>query len=201
MKLRSIALVLVPALSIALASAAHAQTGVYATVEAQQFTQDGIYANPGIHGNVDRPWLFGAGYGIYYNVTRLPKLGALKTGPFLVGLDGRGATLRLSEYGSQLDRQDGLLSLRVATKNKFAGASPYIQGGFGIGHTRVPFAAHYSNNLLYQFGVGADRRIGHKFDWRVEASAGFLGGYTTGTGPNPSNYMITLSTGLVYRLH
>ncbi len=200
MKLRSIALVLVPALAIALASAAHAQSGVYVTFNAQQFTQDGIYANPGTHGNVDRPWLFGAGYGVYYDVTHLPKLGALKTGPFLVGIDGRGETLRLSEYGSQLDRQDGLFSLRLATKNQFMGTSPYIQGGFGIGHTRIPFAAHYSNNFIYQFSVGADRKIKGHLDWRVEASAGFLGGYTTGAGPNPSNYMITLSTGIVYRL-
>src|ERR1039458_10823096 len=101
MKLRSIALALVPALTIALASAAHAQLGAYVTFNAQQFTQDGIYANPGVHGTVDRPWLYGPGYGIYYNVTHLPKLGALKTGPFLVGIDGRGETLRLSEYGSQ----------------------------------------------------------------------------------------------------
>src|ERR1035441_7781544 len=112
MKLRSIALALVPALTIALASAAHAQLGAYATFNAQQFTQDGIYANPGIHGNVDRPWLFGAGYGVYYDVTRLPYFGVLKTGPVAVGIDARGETLRLSEYGSQLDRQDGVFSLR-----------------------------------------------------------------------------------------
>jgi len=201
MKLRSIAFVLVPALAIALASAARAQSGAYVTFNAQQFTQDGIYANPGVHTNVDRPWLYGPGYGIYYNVTHLPKLGALKTGPFLVGIDGRGETLRLSEYGSQLDRQDGLFSLRLATKNQFLGTSPYIQGGFGIGHTRIPFAAHYSNNFIYQFSLGADRKIKSHLDWRiVEASAGSLASYTTGTGPNPSNYMVTLSTGIVYRL-
>src|ERR1700722_17254716 len=199
MNLRSIALVL--ALTVALASAARAQAGAYVTFNAQQFTQDGIYANPGTHGNVDRPWLYGAGYGVYYDITHLPKLGALKTGPFLLGIDGRGATLRLSEYGSQLDRQDGLFSIRVATRNKVMGTHPYLQGGFGIGHTRVPFAAHYSNNFLYQFSLGTDRRIRGNFDWRViEASASSLGDYTTGTGPHPSNYMITLSTGLVYRL-
>ena len=199
MKLRSIALAL--ALSIALASAAHAQAGVYVTFEAQQFTQDGIYANPGIHGNVDRPWLYGPTYGVYYDMTHLPKLGALKTGPFVVGLDGRGNVLRLSEYGSQLDREDGLISIRVSTKAQHFGTSPYIQGGFGIGHTRVPFAAHYSNNLIYQFSLGVDRKIHKNFDWRVvEASAGSLANYKVGGGGNPSNYMITLSTGVVFRL-
>ncbi|HEY4380521.1 MAG TPA: hypothetical protein VGN01_09260 [Acidobacteriaceae bacterium] len=201
MKLRSIALALVPALSIALATAAHAQAGVYVTFDAQQFTQDGIYANPGIHGNVDRPWLFGPTFGVYYDVTHLPRLGALKTGPFLVGIDGRGDVLRVSEYGSQLDRTDGLFSIRVATKKKLMNTSPYIQGGFGIGHTRVPFAAHYSNNFIYQFSLGVDRKIHGNFDWRVvEASAGSLANYTTGGGSHPSNYMITLSTGVVYRL-
>jgi hypothetical protein len=201
MKLRSIALVLVPVLAIALGSAAHAQAGVYVGFDAQQFTQTGIYANPGIHGNVDRPWLYGPDYGVYYDVTHLPRLGELKTGPFLVGIDGRGDTLRLSEYGSQLDRQDGLFSLRVATKSKHFGSSPYIQGGFGIGHTRIPFAAHYSNNFIYQFSVGVDRKIRGNFDWRVvEASAGSLANYKAGTGTNPTNYMVTLSTGIVYRL-
>ena len=199
MKLRSLALVL----SVALASAAaRAQAGVYVTFNAQQFTQDGIYANPGIHGNVDRPWLFGPGYGIYYNVTRVPYFGVLKTGPVAVGIDARGETLRLSEYGSQLDRQDGIFSLRFAPKKPFMGSTPYLQGGFGIGHTRIPFASHYSNNFIYQFGIGDDRRISRHFDWRVvEATAGFLANYQVGTGANQSNYMITLGTGLVFRLH
>jgi hypothetical protein len=198
MKLRSIALVL----SVALASAAaQAQSGVYATFNAQQFTQDGIYANPGIHGNVDRPWLFGAGYGVYYDVTRLPYFGVLKTGPVAVGIDARGETLRLSEYGSQLDRQDGVFSLRFAPKNQFMGSTPYIQGGFGIGHTRIPFAAHYSNNFIYQLSIGDDRKLCKYIDWRVvEATAGFLGNYQVGSGANQSNYMVTLGTGLVFRL-
>ncbi|HEX9198046.1 MAG TPA: hypothetical protein VF865_00685 [Acidobacteriaceae bacterium] len=198
MKLRSIAL----ALSVMLVSAAaKAQSGVYITFNAQQFTQDGIYANPGIHGNVDRPWLYGPGYGIYANITRLPYLGKLKTGPFAVGIDARGETLRLREYGSGLNRQDGLFSLRVAPKKQLMGTTPYVQGGFGIGHTRIPFATHYSNNFVYQFGLGVDRRLNKHFDWRVvEATAGFLGDYKVGTAANQSNYLVTLGTGIVYRL-
>ena len=198
MKLRSIAI----ALTVAFVSAsAYAQSGVYLTFNAQQFTQDGIYANPGTHGNVDRPWLFGPGYGAYFTVTKLPYFGKLKTGPVSIGIDGRGETLRLREYGSQLDRQDGLISLRVAPKKSFLGSTtPYVQGGFGIGHTRIPFAAHYSNNLIYQFGVGVDKPIHKHIDWRVEATSGFLGDYKVGTGAAQSNYMITLSTGVVFRI-
>jgi hypothetical protein len=183
MKLRTIAL----ALTITFASvAAHAQSGVYVAFETQQFTQDGIYANPatdagGNHGNIDRPWLFGPAFGVYYDITHLPYFGALKTGPVVVGIDARGDIFRLSEYGSQLDREDGIFSLRVATKRKFMGTTPYVQGGFGIGHTKIPFATHYSNNLVYQFGLGVDRKIRGRLDWRViEATAGFLGGYQAG---------------------
>jgi hypothetical protein len=203
MKLRSIALVL----SLALVSAAaYAQSGVYVLMQAQQFTQEGVDFPAFPHSaDIDRPWLYGPAYGVYVGITKLPYLGALKTGPITVGLDARGETLRLSEYGSQFDRQDGLLSLRIATKHPMFKTTPYIQGGFGIGHTRVPFRGAYSNNLDYQFSIGADRKLTKHIDWRVvEASASFLQNYATGyfpvgLAPNQSNYSVTLGTGLVYR--
>jgi hypothetical protein len=182
-------------------AAAHAQSGVFLTFDAQQFTQDGIYAIPGIHGNVDRPWIFGPGYGIYYDIYRLPKLGALKTGPVVLGLDGRGATMRMAEYGSTLNRQDGIISLRAAPKNKVMNTTPYAIAGIGIGHTKIPLAKNYTNNIVYQFGFGLDRNVHKHMDWRVvEATAGFLQNYTVGTAPHPSNYLITLRTGVVFRI-
>ncbi len=203
MKLRTLALVF----AVALVSApAYAQSGVYLTMDAQQFTQEGVdlpaFPNSA---DIDRPWLYGPGYGVYYDVTHLPYIGKLKTGPVVVGIDARGDTLRLSEYGSNFARQDGLFSLRVATKKKFKTVTPYIQGGFGIGHTKVPFRTAFSNNFIYQFSIGADRHLKGRVDWRVvEASAGSLASYSTGyypggIGPNQSNYMITLATGLVFR--
>ena len=201
MKLRTIAC----ALAVVLVSAAaYAQSGVYLTFDAQQFTQEGVLVNPGTHGNIDRPWLYGPGYGVYYDVTRLPYLGKLKTGPVVVGIDGRGDTLRLSAYNTTFNRQDGIFSLRVAAKNKIAGITPYIQGGFGIGHTKVPGRTYYSNNFIYQFTVGVDKKIHNHIDWRVEASAAALGNYATGyypsgVGPNQSSYLVTVDTGLVYR--
>lgn len=203
MKLRSIALVL----SLALVSAAaYAQSGVYVLMQAQQFTQEGVdlpaFPNSA---NIDRPWLYGPAYGVYVGITKLPYLGALKTGPVTVGLDARGETMRLSEYGSQFDRQDGLLSLRIAAKHPMFKTTPYMQGGFGIGHTRVPFRGVYTNNFDYQVSVGADYKLSTHFDWRVvEASASFLQNYSTGyypagLGPNQSNYSVTLGTGFVYR--
>ena len=91
-------------------------------------------------------------------------------------------------------------------KNASAEPPPTSPGGFGIGHTKVPFRTAYSNNFIYQFGVGADRKISKKIDWRVvEATVGFLSGYHTGYSPSglgtgQSNYMVSLSTGLVFRI-
>jgi len=213
MKLRSIALVL----SVALASAtAHAQAGVYVTADGQQFTQKGVdlpaFANSR---DVDKLWLAGATYGIYYDFNHLPGIGKLKTGPIAVGIDGRGDVFRLNVYNSQIDREDGLFSLRLALKKPFPEklllhTTPYIQGGFGIGHTRNVLRSYYNNNMLYQFSVGFDRPLTKKsknLDWRVlEVSVGSLAVYPTGyyntnggAGPNQSNYMITLGTGIVFR--
>jgi hypothetical protein len=208
MKLRSLAPALALVLALGLAPAAHAQSGIYFTFESQQFTQEGIYAHPGTHGNIDKPWLYGAGYGAYYTIHTVPVLNRVPVirkfhSPVNIGLDGRGETLRLSEYGSQLDREDGYISLRFSPKHEFGGTMPYAFGGFGIGHTRIPFHANYQNNIAYIFGVGVDKKIGKHIDWRVvEADGGFLNSYAVGFGalPNQSNYQITLGTGIVFRI-
>jgi hypothetical protein len=205
MKPRTIALVL----AFTLASAvAHAQAGVYVLMEAQQFTQEGVDFPPFPNSmDIDRPWLFGPAFGAYLDVTHLPRLGKLKTGPVVFGFDARGDVLRDTIYKTQqFDRADGLFSLRVATKSAFKGYTPYVQGGFGIGHTRVPFRPNYANNFAYQFGIGVDRKIRGRLDWRVaEANAGFLQNYSTGyypggVGPNQSNYTVSLGTGIVFRV-
>ncbi len=196
MKLRSLAVFFAVALASA---AAYAQTGVYLAIDAQEFTQKGVALGSN---NTERPWSFGPEYGIYYDFTRLPKVGALHTGPVILGIDARGDTLRDDEYHSQLDRQDGLFSLRVATKKPFMGSTPYVQAGFGIGHTRLPLAAHYSNNFIFQTGVGLDHKIRGRLDWRiVEVDAGFLGNYLVGAGNEQGNYLVTLTTGMVFRIH
>ena len=196
MKLRSIALVLTVALVHP--PRAYAQSGVYVTFDAQQFARTGLFANPPKgSGNADKPWVLGPSYGVYYDITHLPKLGALKTGPVVVGIDARGDTYRASIYGSQIDRQDGLFSLRVATKRAFWQTTPFIEGGFGIGHTRIPFAQHYSNNFIYQFGIGADRKISRSFDWRVvEVNVGFLGNYGAGQFSNSGTIVTPLGSAI-----
>jgi hypothetical protein len=198
MKLRSLALFLAVALASA---AANAQTGVYLAFDAQQFAQKGLApGNTSIA--TTRPWSLGPEYGIYYNLTRIPMVGTLHTGPIRIGLDAHGDILRDRELGSQLDREDGVFGLRISSKNKIKTVTPYFRGGFGIGHTRIPYATHYSNNFVYQFGIGIDRTIRGRFDWRImEADAGFLGGYYVGAGAQQTNYLVTLSTGIVFRIH
>jgi hypothetical protein len=205
MKLRTIALVLTVVFAFAVA---HAQTGVYVTADTQQFNQMGIDAHAAPGGQTDRPLLIGTAYGVYYDVSRLPYIGKLKTGRIVLGIDGRGDTFRLTEYGSQFDRQDGIFSIRVATKKPLLlKTTPYLQGGFGIGHTRIPFRTTYNNNFIYQVSLGADRKLRGRLDWRAfEVSAGALAKYPTGyysfnggAGPNQSNYLLTFGTGLVFR--
>jgi hypothetical protein len=207
MKLRSLVL----ALAFALVSVdAHAQSGVFVTMDAQQFTQQGIFGSTsvGTHSNIDRPWVFGPTYGGYFTVThvplvnQLPYMNRVKTGPVTIAIDARGDTYRVSEYGSTLNRQDGLFSLRVAPRQQFYGSTPYVVGGFGIGHTKIPHATYYNNNLIYQVGIGADRRIAKNIDWRVfEATIGTLRNFPDGgiVLPNQSNYLVTVRTGLVFR--
>ncbi|MGP8258511.1 MAG: hypothetical protein ACLQM6_00990 [Acidobacteriaceae bacterium] len=214
MKLRTIALVL----SVAFVSAAaHAQTGIYVLGIGQQFTQVGV-DNPPISTsskNTDKVWLGGAAGGVYYDINRLPGIGKLKTGPIVFGVDGRGDVLRVNLYGSQIDRVDGLFSIRVATKKPLPqkymlNTTPYLQGGFGIGHTRNAFRTYYNNDWIYQFSVGLDRPLSHKYkhlDWRMlEVSGGSLQNYPTGyyaldggNGVGQSNYMLTFGTGIVFR--
>ena len=195
MKLRSIAIVLAFALASA---AAHSQAGVYATFDAENFNLTGLFVNPpaGSSNSAD-PWLYGPTFGAYYDISHIPKLGALHTGPFKVGIDARGDVLR----GAQYSRADGLFGLRLSPKTPLAGIKPYIQGSFGIGHTKVPGALYYSNNLAYQFAIGADRKLKHHVDWRIaEASAGFLGNYKAGSSATNSNYIVMVGTGFVFGL-
>jgi hypothetical protein len=203
MKLRSIALVLTVAL---VSAAAHAQSGLFVTMDAQQFAQEGVNINPSAgSNNIDRPWLYGPSFGVYYDVSRLPKLGTLKTGPVAVGIDARGDIFRRDIYGTQIDRMDGMFGLRVAPKKMILRSTPFLYGDFGIGHTKTVFRTHYSNNFVFQFGVGIDTKIQKHIDWRViDFGGGFLNAYATGynptgAGPGPSNYLLTLGTGVVFR--
>jgi hypothetical protein len=223
MKLRSITTLLAFALASA---AAQSQVAAYATFDAQQFTRNGILANPPAgSSNSDTAWLYGPTAGAYFTITHYPKLGKLpplKTGPIALGIDVRGDFLRTN---SRYSRSDGYLNIRITPKKPMAFGVPYIEGGFGIGHTKTPAQLSYTNNLAYMFAIGVDRSLKKHIDWRiVEAGAGFLGNYNSGfsngctvtgvsvniftqvgtptgtscSAANHSNYIITLGTGFTF---
>jgi len=193
MKLRSIVILFVLVIASAVANA---QAGIYATFSAEQFTRTGLVASPPAgSSNSDSPWLYGPTFGAFYTITHIPKLGELKTGPIAIGLDARGDVLRTNTAYS---RDDAIVSLRITPKKAFFKLLPYAQGGAGLGHVKVPGQLNFTNNWSYQFAIGADRKLKHDVDWRVvEFEGGFLGNYVAGTGNNPTNYNIMLSTGLV----
>lgn len=195
MNLRSIAVLF----ALAGASiAARAQAGVYAMFDAQQFSRTGLLASP-VAGssNSDNPWLYGTTFGGYYMVSHLPMVGALHTGPVAVGVDGRGTIVRTN---TPYSRDDATISIRVATRNTFATVKPYVQGGAGVGHTKVPGQTNFTNNWSYIFAVGADRKLNKMVDWRVfDVSGGFMGDYVAGSNVNNSNHILNFATGVVVR--
>jgi hypothetical protein len=178
--------------------AARAQGGVYAMFDAQQFTRTGLLATPPAgSSNSDSPWLYGTTFGAYYMFTHVPVLGTLHTGPIAIGLDGRGTIVRTN---TPYNRDDGTISVRISTKNTFATVKPYVQGGAGIGHTKVPGQTFFANDLSYIFAVGADRRLSKRVDWRVvDVSGGFLGNYQSGNNVSNTNHILNFATGLVVR--
>ena len=198
MKLRSIALLF--ACALITSTAAHAQAGAYAMFDAEQFTRDGLFQNPPTgHSNSDSPWLYGPTFGAFYTITHVPKLGEVHTGPIRIGIDGRGSILRTN---TQYSRSLAIVSLRITPKHEWAHIMPYVQGGAGLGHTKVPGQANFTNNWDYVFAAGADRKLGHNLDWRVvEVSGGFMGDYVAGTSTNNSNHHLDFATGIVYRFH
>lgn len=195
MKLRSLALF--SALLVA-SVAAHAQSAAYAMFDAQQFTRNGLYvAPPSGVSNSESPWLYGTTFGAYYTITRLPFVPKLPTGPVAVGLDGRGTIVRTN---SQYSRDEAIVSLRLSTKAPVMNLTPYVQGGAGLGHTKVPGQLNFTNNWNYDFAVGADRRLTKLLSVRVEVSGGFMANYVAGTNVNNSNHLLNFAGGLLIHI-
>jgi len=197
MKLRSITILF----ALAIASvAARAQGGFYATFDAQDFTRTHLFVNPPAgSNNADSPWLYGAGFGAYYTPSHihLPKLGNLHTGPVKLGIDARGDILRTN---SQYSRDDGIVSIRVTPNAPMHGIRPYIQGGAGVGHSKIPGQLNYTNNWTYLIAIGADRKIKGRVDWRIfDGGWGFMGNYAATPVAGGSNYLITVGTGIAFR--
>ena len=193
MKLRTIALVL----SVALVSAAaHAQTGVYLTGDAQQFTQKGVdytLTSPSSK-NIDKLWLYGAAYGVYYDF--------FHSGPLTAGFDVRESDL----HANNAMLRSFLVGARVSAKPFTRPIKPYAQFSLGLGTTKPPVGTVHVSKFDYVLYGGVDYTLQKHIDFRVmEIGYGSLTTVSTatvgggGTQYIPASTQISFSSGLVFR--
>ena len=170
MKLRSIALVLAVALASA---AAYAQSGVYA-----DHGRPAVY--PGGHHSIRTPAAIpistvpgSSAPATVFTTTLpipvlLPLLNKLKTGPVVIGIDGRGDTLRRTELRLATRSPGRPFQPPRRPQEQCSRAHPLSSGRLRHRpHQSSRSQAHYSNNFIYQFGIGADHKIHKNIDWRV----------------------------------
>lgn len=164
---------------------AQAQLAVYGKVD---YTHFGDSKESGSNG------YYGGTAGIYDDFLHL--------GPVRAGLDLRGGLAR----GGNLDYRNALVGVRVAVKAPILPLKPYAQASLGVGETKYTGAAavgitsQYSGKLIWQAYGGLDMNIFPHIDFRV-IEVGF-GKQSTATGFNytAGPTIVTVGTGLVFRL-
>jgi hypothetical protein len=172
-------------LSLSAPIAAHAQVGIYGTFDAARV----MAASPGTQQTT--AWSFGPAAGIYYDFLHL--------GPMRLGADLRGDLLE----GGQKYRS-ALFGLRLAAKLPVISLTPYVQGAVGVGG-----AAHsglggvgtiYSNKFQYQILGGLDCALAPHIDLRL-AEVGYARMSGISSAPDaPVATVLTISSGIVFRL-
>lgn len=162
-----------------LATAARAQTGIYA-----EFTGGKVPS-------ANTPWMYGPTVGLYHDNG---------FGPIALGLDVRGSFLRRGDTNGA-DTNQSLNTLeggvRLAITPHVLPFKPYVEalGGYGGLTTGQGTLRTSASHLTYQFLGGLDFTFFPRLDWRVaEFSYGRLSGLSGSYAPK------TLSTGLVLRL-
>lgn len=181
MRLRS----LIALLGLASASfAAHAQVGIYGNFSAIHFTDNNQHTTT---------WFYGPGVGVYYNF--------LHAGPIALGADVRGNYL----VGDQQKYRSALVGLRLAVNPPLLPIRPYVQGSIGGGGARYNSTAivtnpTFSTKFQYQVAGGLDLTIFPHIDFRIaEVAYGKMSGVSGGSTA-PSASLVTISSGIVFRL-
>jgi len=156
----------------ALATTAHAQTGVYA-----QFT--------GTRPSSGADWMFGPEFGIYQDRHNFA--------PIHIGFDFRGGVLYGKNNTSMIN---GLGGARVSFVPHVVPFKVYGEALGGIGSVDLGSNSTRFTRFQYQINAGLEYTFFPRLDWRV--IEGQYNGYVgnTGTVGNPAG----LSTGLVFRL-
>jgi hypothetical protein len=155
---------------------AHGQLGIYAGFSA---------ANTDIP---NQSWFYGATFGGYYNVVKLPVI--------KLGIDGRAAILNGSGSPSQQQIINGLAGPRLEIHLPLIPLKPYVSGH--VGGSRIQTGQGTSRTdktvLGYGFSAGGDMTIFPRLDWRVAEYS-----YTRSNVFGNLNQS-TITTGLVLRL-
>lgn len=170
---------------------AHGQLGIYAGFSATHANIPAVTLSAqfgaAFTGNSTDPWFYGATFGAYYNVVKLPVI--------KLGIDGRAAILNGSGSPAQ-QIINGLAGPRLEVHLPLIPLRPYVSGH--VGGSRVEtgqgFVRTDKTVLGYGFSAGADLTIFPRLDWRVADYS-----YTRSNifGNADQN---TITTGLVLRL-
>ncbi|HEX6495401.1 MAG TPA: hypothetical protein VF018_07960 [Acidobacteriaceae bacterium] len=168
--LRRLALLLFA--SFILATAAHAQTGIYVEYGGSKV------AAP------SNDWIYGPTFGLYHDFYSVPLVH--------VGADLRGSVLGVSQTTTLTS---GMIGPRVSVHPHVLPAMPYLEALGGIGHYDYGAGQGSNTQFEYQFLAGIDITVLPRLDWRaVEFSYGGL------SALNGTLHPRTLSMGLVLRL-
>ncbi len=154
------------------------------------YGQLGLYAGfSAANTNVaNEPWLYGATFGAYYNVVKLPVIH--------LGIDGQAVLLNGSGSSSQQKITNGLAGPRVELHLPLIPLKPYAAGHLGGSNIQVGQGIARTEKAVFSYGfaAGADLTIFPRLDWRI-AEYSYTRSKVLGT-VNQS----TLTTGLVLRL-
>src|ERR1700733_4876992 len=155
---------------------AHGQLGLYAGFSA---------ANTNI---ANEPWLYGATFGGYYNLVKLPVIN--------LGIDGQAAILHGSGSTSTQKIINGLVGPRAEFHLPLISLKLYLAAHLGGSNFEVGqgFSRTEKTVFSYGFAGGADLTIFPRLDWR-----GAEYSYTRSQVLGSVNQS-TLTTGLVLRL-
>jgi len=180
MKLRCLIVLFVLALSTI---AARAQLAIYGNFGATHVTDSS---------NHTANWFYGPGVGVYYDF--------LHFGPIAAGVDLRGNFL----FGSHEKYRSGLIGVRLAAKPPLSPIKPYAQFSIGAGGDKTDSKkfsdTNYSTKFQYEVLGGVDLTILPRIDLRVaEVGYGRMSGINGGTVA-PATNLVTVSSGIVFRL-
>jgi hypothetical protein len=192
MKLRSLLLALGFTLTI---TAAQAQIGLYVNPVAIRISNAKSDSGPfAFLGDTKTSrFFYGVDFGGFYQVPLTPKLD--------IGIDARDTYVN----GNRAILNSFLVGLRVAGHPGSGRLKPYIQPSVGVGSTRSGLNPRSSSQFGYSIFAGLDYSIHRHVDFRaVEVGYGSLSTINSqlfqGAFAYPSSHLLTISSGLVFRL-